>query len=53
MESWFPDQGANAHPPAVEAQSLHHWTVREVPRATNVRPTGLAATIIPCNIYYR
>ena len=28
--SWFPDQGLNLCP-AVEAQSLNHWTTRKVP----------------------
>ena len=28
--SQFPDQGPNLHPPAVEVQSLNHWTTREV-----------------------
>ena len=26
----FPDQESNSHPPAVEAQSLNHWTARGV-----------------------
>ena len=27
--SVFPDQGLNSIPPAVEAQSLNHWTAGE------------------------
>ena len=30
MGSYFPDQGSNLRPAAVEAQSLNHWTAKEV-----------------------
>ena len=30
VRSWFSDQGSNPHPPALETQSINHWTVREV-----------------------
>ena len=29
--SWFPDQGLNWGPPAVDVWSLNHWIAREVP----------------------
>ena len=32
--SWFPDQGLNPCPPAVEARSPNHWTAREFPLLT-------------------
>ena len=31
MGSQFPNPGLNLCPPAVEVQSLNHWTTREVP----------------------
>ena len=30
---FVPQQWIEFMPPAVEAQSLHHWTTREVPRS--------------------
>ena len=35
--SQFPDQGSNPCPPAVEVQSLNHWTTREFPPCTFLR----------------
>ena len=35
LGSQFPNQGLNLCPPAVEAQSLNHWTTREVPNANS------------------
>ena len=39
--SWFPDQGLEPTSPALEAQSLNHWTMREVPSTMMVLTGGL------------
>ena len=38
---WFPDQGAEPTSPALEAQSLNHWMMREVPSTMMVFMGGL------------
>ena len=37
----LPPPGIKPTPPAVEAQSLNHWTTREVPAPSLTGPTGL------------
>ena len=45
VASWFPDQGLEPTSPALEAQSLNHWTMREVPSTMMVLTGGLFQTV--------
>ena len=42
-----PDQGSNVHSPAVEVQSLNHWTARKV-QALRLRMRLTPAALLIC-----
>ena len=65
---YFPDQGLNPHPPALQAQSLNHWTTRKVPHQMFNKPLPCGRNgpkcfsynnlftrqllLLPCSLHY-